>query len=130
MKLRQASEMMRQPALTIRAERPLLDAIREMLQHAVSGLPVVDEKDELVGMITEHDIMNFAFSGDAADATVREAMSTDLTTFGPGDDIKTIADAFLKRRIRRVPIVRDRRVIGIVSRHDVLRVIASWYDEY
>ena len=128
MEIKQAWEIMTKNVITIRENDSLLTAIDLMLRHSISGLPVLNEKDDLVGIVSEHDVMNFVFSGSAAEANVSDAMSTKLITCSPEDDIKKIADIFLEKRIRRVPIVKGNKLIGIISRRDILREIARWYN--
>ena len=108
----------------------LTEAIQLLLRWHVSGLPVVDERGLLVGIITEHDIMNFAFSGDAADTTVGEVMTRDTVTFPPDTGLETLVNCFATRRIRRVPITEGGRVIGIVSRREILREMSRIYSSY
>jgi CBS domain-containing protein len=75
MKERKAADIMTTPVVTVTKDTVLTDAIRLLLRWHISGMPVVDERGKLIGILSEHDIMNFAFSGDAADTKVEEAMS-------------------------------------------------------
>ncbi len=127
MELIKAKDIMIKDVAVISDGEPLIKAIRLMLEKSVSGLPVVNAQNELIGMVTEHDVMNFAFSGTASEATVADAMTKDVIAFSPEDDIKKIADAFLRKRIRRIPIVEGKKIVGIVSRREILREIARWY---
>jgi CBS domain-containing protein len=128
MKTVRAAEIMTQPVVTIRPEASLLAAIKLLLRHHISGLPVVDAAGGLVGLITERDIMNFALSGDAAESTVADAMTTEVISFSPDAELATLANCFIAKGIRRVPIVEGTRVLGIVSRRDILREILFFYD--
>ena len=127
MKNRTASEIMTKPVVTTGREGHLLDAIQTMLRFHISGLPVLDEDDRLVGIISEHDIMNFAFSGDAEDTTVAEGMTKDVHAFGPDTSFEEIVNCFAANRIRRVPIVEDGKVVGIISRREILREMLRVY---
>jgi len=130
MKSRRAADIMTCPVITIGPDALLIDAIELLLCHGVSGLPVVNATGELVGMITEHDIMNFALSGDAADTRVQEAMTTQLTIVAPDAEMAMAINHMISRRLRRVPVVEEGRVVGIISRRDVLRAMLSMYREY
>lgn len=130
MKTRKVSEIMTRVVVTIKPDLRLTDAIKVMLKHNVSAVPVVDAQHDLIGIITEYDIMNFAFSGHAADTTVAEVMIRDVVTFTPDTDIESLVNFCAKRRMHRVPIVEDRKVVGMVSRRDILREIDRLYSEY
>lgn len=128
MKDKTARNVMTKALVTIDKEALLTKVIELLLEYSVSGLPVVDEQNNLVGIITEHDVMNFAFSGDADATRVKEAMTTDVFAFKPDKKLSEIINCFASRRIRRVPIVDDdRRLIGIVSRRDILREMLKMY---
>ena len=125
-----AADIMTRPVVTVAPEALVIDAIQLLLRHHLSGLPVVRDGDRLVGIITEHDIMNLALSGNAADTRVEEAMTAPVVSLPPEADLGTLIDCLSSRRLRRVPIVRDGRVIGIVSRRDVLREMLFMYAKY
>jgi len=131
MKTTKALDIMTAPVVTARPDMLLDEVIRLLLRWHISGLPVVDDGGRLVGVISEHDVMNFAFSGDAADTRVEEAMSREVVTFGPDADIETLVNACATKRIRRIPITTgDRKVVGIVSRRDILREMNRLYNRY
>lgn len=127
MKTLTASDIMTRSVVSIGIDAPLTEAIRTMLDAGISGMPVLDDSGMLAGIISEHDLMNFAFSGNAHEATVREAMTSKVISFEPGAPIQEIVNCFAANRIRRVPIASQGRVEGIVSRRDVLREIARMY---
>jgi CBS domain-containing protein len=130
MKDRKAQDIMTAPLVTVRKDMLLTEVIRLLVRWHISGAPVVEEGDRLVGIITEHDLINFALSGEAAETRVEEAMTRDVVSFPPDADIETLVQSCAARRIRRVPIVQDGRLIGIVSRHDILREMDKWYSKY
>jgi len=116
-----AADIMTSRVVTIGQDARLTDAIRLLLRYHISGLPVLDADGSLLGILSEHDIINYALSGDAETATVAEAMSTPVMTFPPTVSLEEIANCLAEKRLRRVPIVADGKVVGIVSRRDILR---------
>lgn len=127
---RQASDIMTTPVITARPDMKLTDVIELLLRWHISGLPVVDEAGKLVGIVSEHDVMNFAFDGHAGEVTVSEAMSTRVLSYPPETDIETLVNCCVTNRVRRVPIVKDGKVEGIVSRRDILREMQRIYSRH
>ena len=130
MKTKKVSEIMTQGVVSVKPDMRLTEAIKVMLEHNVSAVPVVDAQQDLIGIVTEYDIMNFAFSGHAAETTVAEVMIRDVVTFTPDTDVETLVNFCAKRRMHRMPIVEGKKVVGMVSRRDVLREIDRLYSEY
>jgi len=130
MKTKKVSDIMTRAVVVVKPDMRLTEAIKVMLKNNVSAVPVVDAQQDLIGIITEYDIMNFAFSGHAAETTVSEVMIRDVVTFTPDTDVETLVNFCAKRRMHRVPIVEGQKVVGMVSRRDILREIDRLYSEY
>ena len=130
METKKAAEIMTTTVITARKDMLLTDVIKLLLRWHISGLPVVDETNHVIGIISEHDLMNFAFSGEAGDTRVEEAMTRDVVAFGPDTDVETLVLCCAQKRIRRVPIVKDGVLVGIVSRRDILREMDRLYSQY
>lgn len=130
MQSRKAKDIMTSIVVTVRPEARLTEAIKLLLRYSVSGLPVVDADENLVGIITEHDIMNFAFSGNAAETIVADAMTRDVIVYSPDTDMETLVHCYATKRIIRVPIVEGKKLVGIISRRDILREMDLVYSAY
>lgn len=118
-----ASEVMSRNVVSVGPEDTLLDAMKLLVCKKVSGLPVVDTKSDLIGIITEKDILNFVFSGNLKNTKVGTVMTREVTSFPPEEDVENIALAFGQNKFRRVPIVQGNKVAGIVSRRDIIREV-------
>ena len=131
MKARCAADVMTYPVVTVSPEGAA-DRGNQACCFAITsaGMPVVAADGGLAGIITEHDIMNFALSGEAADTTVEEAMTRQVIVFAPEADVATLVNALGTRHIRCVPIVDKGRLVGIVSRRDILREMLAMYSRY
>ncbi|MBN2031334.1 CBS domain-containing protein [bacterium] len=116
-----ANDIMTKTVVTIHQDKTLLDAIKTLVCKKISGLPVSNGTGKMVGIITEKDILNFAFSGDLKNTKVKNVMSKNVKSFSPEDDVNTIALTISENPFRRVPIIENDRVIGIISRRDILR---------
>ncbi|MEA3499496.1 MAG: CBS domain-containing protein [Candidatus Marinimicrobia bacterium] len=116
-----AKDIMTKDVITIGPDIFLDKAIKKLIENKISGMPVVDENEKMIGIISEKDILNFAFCGYLRSTKVKEAMSTDVIHFGPETRIEKIAVAISKNHFRRVPIIKEGKVVGIVSRRDIIR---------
>lgn len=130
-----AQDIMSTPVVTVAPEAPAKQAAALLSAHGFTALPVVDEDDRLIGIVTEADLIADRIPPDvrfrAADTTVRrggetvaEVMTTPCTGMAPGTDVAVLARTLLEDRIRVVPIVEGSRVIGIVTRGDIVRTFA------
>jgi CBS domain-containing protein len=111
---------------SLRPETEILDAVGVLLEHRVTGAPVVDEAGRLVGMLTEKDCLKLVATGDDANrphGTVADFMSTEVTTISPDTDVYYAAGLFLHQDFRRFPVVEEGRLVGAITRFDILRVI-------
>lgn len=105
---------------------PVLDAIDFLLKNKVTGAPVVDGEGALLGILTEKDCLQLvARSADPESVSdlVRDLMTTQLVTIPPTMDIYYTAGLFLKHSFRRLPVVEEGRLVGAVTRFDILRAI-------
>ncbi len=138
-----AGDIMTAGAATIGAEASVAHAAQLMVQHRVSGLPVVDADGRPVGMVTERDLLRRAELGterpaprwfelwttpaDAADdyvhahgRTVADVMSRAIVTVSPETPLEEVVSIMERRGFKRLPVLRDGRVVGIVSRANFL----------
>lgn len=143
-----AADIMTQGVLSVSPTASVMHAVAMMLQRRISGLPVVDDGGTLVGIVTEGDLLRRAETGTqrqrprwiefligpalaseyvhACGRKVRDVMSTTVHTIAPDTPLDEIVKIMESRRIKRLPVVRDGRVIGIVSRANLLRALASF----
>ena len=111
-------DIMTDQVATVAPDMPVENAARMLFSQSISGMPVVDDDGKLVGVVTEFDII--AKEG----ATVGDIMTTDVVTVSEDTDAETVAQILTSRRVRRVPVVQDGAVVGIVSRSDLVRLFA------
>lgn len=143
-----AREIMTSPVFTIPPETPFRDIAALMLERGVSGLPVVDTDGQILGIVSEADLLLkeespqpqpplFGWHGaslklermvnrhrKATGATAGEIMTENVVTAGEETTVHELAHLMLTHEINRIPIVRDGRVVGIVTRADVLKVFS------
>ena len=114
-------EIMTAQVVTVPVEATGFQAATLLREHRISGMPVVDETGAVVGLVSEHDLL--ARPG----GNVREVMSPAVLSVSEDTDVEDVRHLLVERRIHRVPVVRGREVVGVVSRGDVLAVMsAEW----
>ena len=105
-------------------------AAHTLIRHDISGAPVVDRGGRLVGMLTERDCIAVAVQAgyyDTPAGLVRDYMTPDPQWVGPDDNIFELAKRFIGGKYRRYPVVEDGRVVGLISRRDVMRALGAFY---
>jgi len=103
------------------------DAVTFLLSEHRTGAPVVDEDGALVGILTEYDCLRLLAVGDAdlqeAQGQVADYMTLDVVTVEPQTDIYYAAGLFLRHEFRRLPVLYEGRLVGAITRFDILRAI-------
>ncbi|MGQ7956893.1 CBS domain-containing protein [Pseudomonas sp. SP16.1] len=115
--------------VTFRSDTDLFTAINRLLEHRISGAPVVDSQGHLIGMLSEGDCLRGILSGayyEAIGGNVSAYMTTELETVSPEADIIDLSERFLRGKRGRMPVIEDGRLVGQISRHDVLRAVKEF----
>jgi CBS domain-containing protein len=143
-----AHQIMTRPVITVTPEVTILQAANTMLQRHISGLPVVDPAGKLVGIISEGDFIRRSEIGtqrkrgrflkfilgsgkEASDfvhehgGKVGEIMTPEPLTISEDTDLEEIVELMEKNNVKRLPVVRGDKLIGIVSRSNLLQAVAS-----
>ena len=115
-----ARDILSRPVVTVARETALPQAVSLMAENGFAALPVVDEQEHVLGMLSESDALSAAT---ADDPTVATAMTTPAEVVEPGTDVTTIAARMLTRRLRSMPVVEAGVLVGIVARRDLLRAL-------
>ena len=145
-------QIMHAPIITVDEDCSLEEAAKIMLEHNIGGLPVVNDRGDLCGIVTESDFVardkGIPFSiyrypqmfgewmphehveriyESARRRAVREIMSHDAVTVTEVDTIETVLEKMLKGGLHRLPVVRDRKPVGMITRHDLLRLMLEHF---
>jgi len=114
--------------VTFKPDTDVMDAIHELVKHRIAGAPVVDDKGDLVGMLSELDCLkvalNAGYYGDWG-GPVSEYMTTGVESVDAEMNIVDLAQKFLDSGFRRFPVLRNNRLVGQISRRDALRALSE-----
>jgi CBS domain-containing protein len=144
----QVKDVMTINVISIGADESIANAARLMLQNRISGLPVVDKEGELVGMVTEGDFLRRGELGTqrrrpkwlefvvgpgklaeeyvrASGRKVEDVMTHDPWTIREDDSLEAVVEIMERHRIKRLPVTRGDRMVGIVSRANLMHALAT-----
>jgi CBS domain-containing protein len=113
-------DIMSKIVVSVRPDAKLIDAVKVLTKHHLSGAPVVSTDGALVGFISEPNLMDVLFDKESRTRKVAEYMSADVQMVHVTDSIATAATLFAMYGFRRLPVVEDGRLIGVVTRRDLL----------
>jgi CBS domain-containing protein len=143
-----AADLMSQEVISINPDADIREAARVMVENDISGLPVINADGQLVGMITERDLLRRRELGTqprhprwaqafldptfleaershAKDRTVADVMSPNPLTVTEGTSLREVARLLDTNQVKRLPVVRGKLVVGVISRKDLLRELAK-----
>ena len=110
---------MTSPVITVAAGASAQHVADVLTEHGISAAPVVDEQGRLLGLVSEFDLLS------KPGGVARELMTTALITVSVATPVEDVRHLLVERRIRRVPVVGEGRLVGIVSRRDVIALMAT-----
>ncbi len=115
---------------SVSAETPLKEAARDMVRLRVGALPVVDDGDRVIGMLAERDLLRHLTTNylqgapaaaPAAPRTVRDVMTRQVFCVSPDQPLAEVATVMTNKDVERVPVVREGRLVGFLTRGDIVR---------
>lgn len=118
-----ASDIMTRRVFTITPQASVQEVAQLLHQERISGVPVIDDRSgQLIGMVTEADIIR---NIGRDDLLVAEIMSRQLITVDEDTSVSEIAALLAERKVKRVPVVQAGRLVGIISRADIVQAVAE-----
>ena len=120
-------EVMKSNVVSVRPETPVKEAISKLVEFKISGMPVVDADNTLVGVISEKDILRMFYE---KHDTVGELMTPNPQKVAVGDDLVEVIDMLMASNFRRVLIHEAGKLVGLVSRADLMpALLEGMFDE-
>ena len=117
-----AREIMTRNVFTISPEVSVLELAQLLSQKSISGVPVIDTDGQIIGIVTEADIIGKV---NREDMCVADIMSPEIIFVTEDTQVGQIAMLLVERKIKRVPVMRDGKLVGIVCRADIVSAVAQ-----
>ena len=116
-----AKDMMNPQVIAISALTTVGEAIDVLTEHQISGLPVVDADEHILGVVTEYALLAIAYDANVVADPVCQHMTKDALSVECDDPVTKVADLFILHKIRRVLVVKENKLVGLISRRDLLK---------
>jgi predicted transcriptional regulator len=121
-----ASDYMTTNVITFKADQEIMDVTEKIIQRKISGAPVVNNNGEIIGIITEKDCLRVIYDEKYHNlfpnqGKVTNYMSKKVVTVDYNIKINELASLFMKSNFRRYPVLRNGKMVGVISRRDVLK---------
>jgi CBS domain-containing protein len=113
-------DIMNKRVVGIRPDATLSEAVAILTQQHIGGAPVVTADGAVIGVISELAMIDVVFDSDARDALVKDYMNAEVHTVHPDDPLSRPAQLFALYSFRRLPVVDDGKLVGIVTRRDLM----------
>lgn len=120
-----ARNLMSTPVKSVSLGTPLSDIIILLAEERISGVPVTDEDGRVLGMISEVDIMSALLKGLPLRSPVDDVMTSPVHTVDEFDLTDEVMELFRKHRIHHLPVVREEKLLGMITPTDVIRFLAQ-----
>jgi len=125
-----ARDIMSTNVVSVKKDTPIFEAVKFLVEHNISGMPVVEDDMTLVGILSEKDVVDLFYeSEEVENKTVNDYMTDPAVHFEEDSALVNICDFLLKNIFRRVPVTSDGKLIGIVSVKDVLKTVLQLRQE-
>ncbi len=122
-------DIMNANVITVDPEDTVDVVISRMIENGISGLPVVDMSGQLLGIVTEFDLLDIVWDPNTAKNKAYHYMTRDIHTADVHDAVVSVAEIFRELAVRRLIVLQDDQVVGVVSRRDLIRYVLRIRDE-
>ncbi len=109
--------------VAVNQDTPIDRVIKLLVEHDITGIPVVDDENRLTGIVTEKNVLGVLSGQNDILGTAGQYMTEDVVSFDENDDVIAICECLVNNPFRRVPILSHGKLVGIISRRDLIKYI-------
>ena len=109
--------------IVVKRHTPLSKVVEILVDNNITGLPVINDDRTLAGIISEKDVLSLVYDSEDDSAKVEDFMTKDVVSFEQSEDLIAICECLVNNNFRRVPIVADGKLVGVISRKDIIKYI-------
>jgi CBS domain-containing protein len=120
-----AKDVMTKEIISVRDTTDVKKVLKLLVEKNVTGLPVISDEGYLVGMVTEKDILQMLYKQTIKNRTVSDMMTHGIVSFDENDNLIDIYKCLMENNFRRVPILSEGKLVGIISRRDIIKFLSS-----
>jgi CBS domain-containing protein len=126
----ETKDVMTKDVICTKKDTPIIEALKLMVKNNVTGIPIVEDDRTLVGILSEQDVLRLFHTFDEEkDRTVSEFMTQPAIHFDQEERLLDVCYCLRDNSIRRVPVTRDGRVVGVISRSDIIKCILHFCEQ-
>jgi CBS domain-containing protein len=119
----ETKKLMTTELIAVKRHTPLIKVVEILAENDITGLPVVNDDMTLAGVISERDVLSLLFNVDEDSIKAEDFMTKDVVSFEHDEDFIAICECLEKSNFRRVPITAEGKLVGIISRSDLIKYI-------
>lgn len=120
-------DIMEKKVKTIKEDATLQELADLLIKNKLSGVPVINRKTNLIGYVSERDIIEAIASGDFQDKKVRDIMNKRVVSLGETTSLELVSKIFTAHAVKNIPVTRRKKLVGVVSRKQVINKLLSQY---
>ena len=119
----EAKSIMTTNVVSVKRDTGIYEAIRAMVKNNITGLPVVNDDGSIAGILSEKDVLKLLYNIEDKPGSVEDFMTEEVVCFDHDESLIDISECFIANNFRRVPILADGKLVGIISRKDIIEYI-------
>ena len=120
-------DIMKKEVIVAKADDSIRQVSKILTEKKISNMPVINKKEEILGIISEKDIIRAMECDDCMKKTAKNVMTTEILSVKEGDPVEYVSKIFIEGPYRRLPVTRNKRVIGVVTRESIIKSFMKDY---
>lgn len=121
-----ARDIMTKKVLTVKEDAKVTNVLKLLVENRITGVPVVSDDMRLLGMVTEKDILkSLWYNSNVKGSSAADLMSGEIISFDENDNLMKVFESLVESNFRRVPILSEGKLAGIISRRDIIEFLSK-----